>query len=144
MALSAALSFSDRHRVINLPLKCEIRSALDARHHEGVKVLDALCNGSVTLMRGKSATCRGESSFSFGSSTRHGQRPLRLMDQVSASPRLAPHRSGRAIAAVASKFDRSPARGQCILTPDARWRQKFPRFMIASCDSLRQKSFELS
>src|SRR5712672_3481465 len=59
-------------------------------------------------MRGKSATCRRRTSFSFESSTRHGQRPFRLMDHVSASPRLAAHQSGRAIAAAASKFDRSP------------------------------------
>ena len=35
-------------------------------------------NGSATLMRGKSATCRRRSFFSFGSSTRHGQRPFRI------------------------------------------------------------------
>jgi len=35
-------------------------------------------NGSTTLMRGKSATCRRRLFFSFGSSTRHGQRPFRI------------------------------------------------------------------
>ena len=38
------------------------------------------------------------------------------MDHVSASPRLAAHQSGGAIAAVASKFDRSP-RGVKYVAP---------------------------
>src|ERR1043166_548151 len=46
----------------------------------------------------------------------HGQRPFRLMGYVSASLRLAAHQSGRAIAAVASKFDRSPREIKYVAT----------------------------
>jgi len=62
--------------------------------------------GSATLMRGKPATCRRRTFFN------RGLRPVTVTDRqinghVSANPRLAAHQSGRAIAAVASKFDRN-------------------------------------
>ncbi len=50
--------------------------------------------------------------FRLGSWTHHGHRPF-SMGHVSASPRLAAHQSGRAIAAVESKFAEARAESIC-------------------------------
>jgi hypothetical protein len=62
------------------------------------------CNGSATLMRGKSQTCRDVAHYSERSLTVAGRRPGSKEGSPPASRRLAAHQSGRAIAKVASSF----------------------------------------
>jgi len=54
------------------------------------------CDGSATLMGGKSATCRSRTSLFSGLRPAPGQRPARHGTRT-ASRRLAAHQSGRAI-----------------------------------------------
>ena len=61
-----------------------------------IVVRPSLRNGSATLMRGKSTTCRQGRQFVSGSPTR-GHRPRTQGKAFAASRRLAAHQSGRAI-----------------------------------------------